>query len=73
MEGIVLHSLPFAERDRIITLMTPQGVIKLFVKGRKKLDLQRLALTSPFTRGDYLYQLRKSDRGSFIRTRTRRR
>lgn len=61
-----MHSLPFSERDRIVTLMTPQGVIKLFIKGYKKLNLQRLALSSPFTRGDYLYQVRKNDLHRFI-------
>lgn len=31
-EGIVIHGIPFQDTDRIITLFTPEGLIKLFVK-----------------------------------------
>ncbi len=66
MEGIVLRSILHAEQDRIVTLMTPAGLIKLFVRGKKRLDLRQQALTTVFTKGDYLYHVRKSDLYRFV-------
>ncbi len=54
-EGIVLSALPFKEHDKILTLFTESGLIKLFVKGSRKLNLQKNALCTPFTRGTYIY------------------
>lgn len=66
MEGIVLRAIPFKERDKIITLITPAGMLKLYVKGKRKLDLTHQALTSTFTRGEYLYNVRKSELYRFV-------
>lgn len=66
VEGIVLRSTFYAEVDRIITLLTPAGICKLFVKGRRRPDLRLQALTTPFTRGEYLFEVRKSDLYRFV-------
>jgi DNA repair protein RecO (recombination protein O) len=58
-EGIVINSLPFKERDKIITLFTKErGVIKLYLKGKL---LSHHALTERFTIGDYLYSQGRGD------------
>lgn len=54
VEGIVLKSLEYKERHRIITLFTLEaGIMSLIVKG--------LGLTSPFCQAEYLYLKGKSD------------
>ncbi|NGX61056.1 MAG: DNA repair protein RecO [Chlamydiae bacterium] len=58
IEGIVVEALPFKERDYILTLFTPGGLFKLYAKGRKN---QYNPLTSPLTRGEYLYLEGKKD------------
>jgi len=56
IEGIVLQFVPFKERDTILTLFTAEeGIIKLFVRGSRRLAPQLQALISPFTVGEYLY------------------
>lgn len=67
VEGIILQSLPFKEYDRILTLFTPQGILKLFAKGKKQFN----PLISPLTRGDYFFiqgrnELHKLCEGSII-------
>jgi DNA repair protein RecO (recombination protein O) len=58
-EGIVLQSIPFKERDRIITLFTKEGgMVKLFMKG--KFAFQN-GLSERFTIGDYLYSQGKGE------------
>jgi hypothetical protein len=59
-EGIVLKSIDYKEQERIITLFTPDsGVISLIVKSVA--DRKRLALSSPFCRGEYIFTRGKSD------------
>lgn len=58
VEGIVLSSIPFQERSRIITLFTTEGMLKCLVKRGVRLD--RIALATPLTRGHYLLRARKS-------------
>lgn len=62
-EGIVLQALPFKERDQILTLFTPYGLLKLFIKGRQK---AQSALMVPLTAGEYLYKLGKHDLHQFF-------
>lgn len=56
-EAVVLQSFPFKEYDRILTLFSPLGILKLFVKGRKRDYLQLTALSSPLTHGEFHYTL----------------
>lgn len=61
IEAIVLHALPFKEYDRILTLFSPQGLLKLFVKGKKKEYLKVVALTSVLTHGEYHFTLGRKE------------
>lgn len=65
-EAIVLHALPFKECDRILTLFTPRGLLKLIVKIKKKEALHYAALTSPLTRADFYYNLGKKELHRFV-------
>ncbi len=61
-EGLVLRRVDYKDRQKIITIFTPQrGLVSLIVKGitRKKTNL--LTLTSPFTRAQYNYRIGRSD------------
>lgn len=61
-EGIVLRSLDFKDREKIITLFTKErGLVSLIVKGITKKKSHLLTLTSPFTHGEYHYSIRRSD------------
>jgi DNA repair protein RecO len=54
-EAIVLKSLPFQERDRILTLFSKEsGLFSLIVK--KISNPHLLALTTPFSLGEFLYK-----------------
>lgn len=66
-EGIVLRSLDYKERERIITLFTPEaGVVSLIVKGISKKNYSLLALTTLFCRAEFLYRRGKSDLFRFV-------
>lgn len=65
-EGLVLSALSFQEHDFIITLFTKNAILKLFVKGKKRLDAHLLALISPFTVGSFTYTPKRSDLNRFI-------
>lgn len=58
VEGIVLTAFPFREGDHIITLLTPSGILKIFIKSRKN---RQNALAFPLTEGEYLYVQARSD------------
>jgi DNA repair protein RecO (recombination protein O) len=61
-EGIVLRSLEYRDRQRIITLFTKEeGIISLIVKHISSKRSTMLALTTPFTRGEYLYRRGRSE------------
>jgi len=60
-EGIVLQAIPFKEYDRILTLFSSAGLLKFFVKVRKKDYLKCIALTSPWTRVELHYTLGRGD------------
>ena len=61
-EGIVLRSLEYKDQQRIITLFTKEeGIISLIVKRISSRRSNLLALTTPFTRGEYLYRKGRSE------------
>lgn len=60
-EGIVLRSQDYKERHRIITLFSPQGLISLIVKGISQKNARLLALTTPFSYGEYIYRQGNSE------------
>jgi len=65
-EGLVLSATPFQESDHILTLFTPNALLKLFVKGKRRLDAHHQAIISPFTVASYTYRTTKSDLGRLI-------
>jgi len=60
-EGIVLRSQDYKERDRLITLFTPEGLLSLIVKGISRKNSRLLSLTTPFCHGEYLYRVGSSE------------
>ncbi len=65
-EGLVLRSLDYKDRQKIITLFTPnRGVISLIVKGITRKKNHLLTLTSPFTRAEYHFFIGRTDLYTF--------
>lgn len=69
-EAIVLQAIAFKEYDRILTLFSPNGLIKMFAKGKKN-DFHFAALTSPLTYAEFHYtpgrkELHRLHEGSII-------
>jgi DNA repair protein RecO (recombination protein O) len=60
-EGIVLRSQEFKEHHRIITLFSPQGLISLIVKSVSRKNTRLLALTTPFSYGEFIYHQGRSE------------
>jgi DNA repair protein RecO (recombination protein O) len=61
-EGIVLRSVPFKEKERILTLFTPHfGLISLIVKSLNTKSSHLLSLTTPFSQGEFIYKKGRSD------------
>lgn len=61
-EGVVLKSIDFRDRQKIITLFTPtRGLISLIVKGITAKKNHLLTLTSPFTVAEYHINIRRSE------------
>jgi DNA repair protein RecO (recombination protein O) len=65
IEGIVLRSQDYKERHRIITLFSPHGLISLIVKGISRKNARLLALTTPFTHGEYVCRQGRSELWNF--------
>lgn len=66
-EGIVLRSIDFKDRQKIITLYTPaRGLISLIVKGINRKKSHLLTLTSPFTVAEYHFSIRRSELYNFV-------
>ncbi len=66
-EAIVLNSLEFKERSRIITLFTKtSGVISLIVKTISSKKRPLFNLTTPLCRGEFLYRLGKNTLHKFL-------
>jgi DNA repair protein RecO len=60
VEGIILRATPFKDRDRIVTLFTPQmGMISLLAK--RISTSEKMALFSPFSLIEALYLKKNSD------------
>jgi len=53
--GVVLSVLAFRESDQIVTIFSPEGLIKLFVKRK------RLPLMAPLTEGEFLFVAGRGD------------
>ena len=67
VEGIVLKAIPFKEQDRIVTLYTKeQGTISLYVRGLSKKKPTLTNLTTPLSRGEFLFRKGKNDLHTFI-------
>lgn len=60
-EAVVLQALAFKEYDRILTLFSPQGLFKLFAKGKKRDYFHFAALTSPLTHAEFHYTVGRKD------------
>jgi DNA repair protein RecO (recombination protein O) len=64
-EGIVLRSQDYQERNRIVTLFTPQGMLGLVVRGISRKNSRLLCLSTPFCYGEYVYHRGNSELLSF--------
>jgi DNA repair protein RecO (recombination protein O) len=64
-EGIVLRSQDYQERNRIVTLFTPQGMLSLVIRGISKKNSRLLSLSTPFCYGEYVYHRGSSELLSF--------
>jgi DNA repair protein RecO len=60
-EAVVLQAIPFKEYDRILTLFSPSGLLKLFLKSSKRNYLHTAALASPFTCADFHFTPGRKD------------
>lgn len=61
-EAIVLRSIEYKERQRIITLFTPTcGLISLIIKGITSKKPHLLSLTTPFSQAEFHFVRGKSD------------
>ena len=66
-EAIVLRSLPFKERERLLTLFSQkQGLLSLIIKKISSSSLNLFTLSSPFCCAEYHFSKRNSDIFSFI-------
>lgn len=66
-EGIVLRSLPYQDKNRIVTIFSDcYGVLQLIVKGISAKRTDKLALSSPLCQGEYLFYRGKSSLMHFV-------
>lgn len=54
--GIVLQAIPYREYDKILSLFTPQGILRLFVKGTHKNYVIDPSFTAPLVKGEYIFR-----------------
>jgi DNA repair protein RecO (recombination protein O) len=54
IEGIVIKITPFADYDKILTVLTEQGLIKIYAKLGRKSPIQKLALTGLLNRCEFI-------------------
>lgn len=60
--GLVLKSLDYKQRQRIITVLTEdRGLITLIVKGLNRTQGSLLLLTNPLSHGEFHYSVHRSD------------
>lgn len=60
-DGVVLRYANFGEKDRMLTLLTPTGLLSVAARGCRKITSRTLSATELFTAGEYLLY-RKGDR-----------
>jgi DNA repair protein RecO (recombination protein O) len=66
-EGIVLRSLEYKERQRILTVFTEQfGLISLIVKGLSKRKHHLLAIATPFSQSAFVLRRQRSELFNFL-------
>ena len=61
-QGITLQSIPYKDRQRIISVFTKdQGIISLIIKGLSEKKPAYLSLTTPFCLAEIIYRKGRSD------------
>ncbi|MCK4934174.1 MAG: DNA repair protein RecO, partial [Simkaniaceae bacterium] len=61
-QGITLQSIPYKEKQRIISVFTKdEGIISLIIKGLSEKKISFLSLTTPFCLADIIYKKGRSD------------
>lgn len=65
VEGIVLRSQDYRERQRIVTLFTPLGVLSFIVRSISSKRSHLLSLTTPFSHAEYHLMKKNSELLSF--------
>ncbi|VHO03922.1 DNA repair protein RecO [Candidatus Rhabdochlamydia sp. T3358] len=66
-EGIVLRSLPYQDKNRIVTVFTNcYGILQFIIKGISAKRTDKLALSSPLCQGEYLFYRGKSSLMHFV-------
>ncbi|KAG6559172.1 DNA repair protein RecO [Candidatus Rhabdochlamydia oedothoracis] len=66
-EGIVLRSLPYQDKNRIVTVFTNcYGVLQFIIKGISAKRTDKLALSSPLCKGEYLFYRGKGSLMHFV-------
>ncbi|MDR2539564.1 MAG: DNA repair protein RecO [Chlamydiales bacterium] len=66
-EGIVLRSLPYQDKNRIVTIFTHcYGVLQFIMKGISAKRMDKLALSSLLCQGEYLFYRGKSNLMHFV-------
>lgn len=65
-QGVVLRSLEYRDRERIITVFTPFGLLSLIVKAIGRRSSHLLTLTTLFCEAEFLFKKGRSDLYSFI-------
>jgi len=61
-EGITLQSIPYKERQKIITVFTKEkGIITLIAKGISKKNTSLISISDPFCLCNFIYKKGKSD------------
>lgn len=60
-KGIILQRLIFKEKDHILTILTPEGIIKLIFKGALSKKNGNGALTTPLQLAEFVYVRGRGD------------
>jgi DNA repair protein RecO (recombination protein O) len=66
-EGLVLRAIDYKDRQRILTLLTPdRGILSLIIKGISPKKPHLLALSTPLMHAEYLMRAQRSELYSFV-------
>lgn len=63
-EGIILQAITFKEADQILTIWTPEGLLKLIYKGALSKKRGGGALTAPLQLAEFVYVHTRGDLGA---------